>query len=388
MAEGCKNTFVYAGTFSKNGKGGGIGIFRYNSEDGGLEYIKTVCPNVVAGQMFIDRKRSVLYTVDERRECRESGEAGGRVLSFAIDGETGELEEINHQSAFGTMTAYLCPDAGGNYLLACNHSGMEWGTKVNRDANGKYHLDKVYSDTTLVLYPLAENGAIEEPCDVRIFPNEGGFTSCLHYVHASPDGKFFAVCDRNLNRVYFLTLDYKHRRLVQRSTLEFDWGETHKSGHAPRYGAFQPTKNIFYFNSESKPLITTVGYDDDGTLETLRIQQAVPQIDGIENMKYSQSDLGISADGKYIYELFRDVNAICTFRIDDETGFAEMIQTLPLAGEGPRGLQFSPDGRFILVANLDTADITTLAVRSDGTVEPTGSRAFGMENPGNLVFYA
>ena len=378
--------FVYVGTFSKNGQGGGIGIFSYDRESGESRYIKTIRKDIVAGQMFIDKRRNVLYAVDERRECKDTGEIGGRVFAFAIDKASGDLTEINHRSAFGTMTAYLAPDATGDYLLACNHSGMEWNTKVRKDSQGKYHLDKVYSDTTLVLYPLGEDGSIEEPCDVRVFPEEGGFTSCLHYVHASPDGKFFAVCDRNLNRVYFLSLDYKHRRLVQRSTLEFDWGETHKSGHAPRYGAFHPSRNIFYFNSEYKPFITTVGYDENGGLEVLRIQQAVPQLPDIETRKYSQSDLGVSADGKYMYELFRDVNVICTFAIDPDTGFAEMIQTLQLDGEGPRGLQFSPDGRFVLVANLDTADITTLKVAEDGTLKCT-SRAFGMENPGNLTFY-
>ena len=379
--------YLYVGTFGKKGEGGGIGIFHYDPENGSAEYVKTVRTDVMAGQMFIDAKRRVLYTVDERREDRSTGEIGGRVFAFAIDDATGDLTEINHKSAFGTMTAYLTDDATGNYIMVCNHSGMEWVTRVSRDFSGRYHLDAAYADTTLVLYPLEENGAIGDACDVRCFPVEGGFTSCLHSVLRSPDGEFYALCDRNHNRVYFFRLDYEHQRFVPSGTLEFPWGETHKGGHAPRYGAFHPTKKLFYFNSEYKPLLTTVAYDSNGGLSTVRIQDTIPQIAGIENMKYSQSDLRVSPDGRFLYELFRGVNAICTYAVDDETGLPEMIQTHVLAGEGPRGLQFSPDGRFILVANLDTGDVETLAVQSDGTVKPTGAREFGMMNPGNLSFY-
>ena len=388
MTEKTKDScFVYVGTFAKKGVGGGIGICRYQPETGEVSCLKTVRHDIIAGQMFIDKEKGVLYTVDERRESRDTGEIGGRVFAFRIDPDTGDLSEINHQSTFGTMPAYLCPDSTGKYLLACNHSGLEWVTRVVKDAGGKYRMEPVYGDSTLVLYPLAEDGAIEEPCDVRVFPVEGGFTACLHYVQASPDGEFFAMCDRNLNRVYFLSLDGERRRLILRSTLQYPCGTDHKNGHAPRYGCFHPQKKIFYFNSEYKPLITTVAYDGNAGLRTLQVQEAVPAMEGIESRKYSQSDLRVSADGRFLYELFRDVNCICVFALDGETGLPEMIQTLPLEGEGPRGMQFSPDGRFLLVANLDTADITTLAVRDDGTVAATGHRAYGVENPGNLVFY-
>ena len=379
--------YVYVGTFAKGGVGGGIGICSFDPETGAVGYIKTVRTDIIAGQMFIDREKNVLYTVDERREVKGTNELGGRVFAFRIDPATGDLTEINHQSTFGTMPAYLCPDAAGKYLLACNHSGLEWVTRVARDAGGKYVMEPVYGESTLVLYPLADDGSICEPCDIRVMSMEGAITPCLHYVKGSPDGKFYAMTDRNLNRVYFLSLNEEMQRMELRNTLQYPCGSTHKNGHAPRYGCFHPTKKIFYFNSEYKPMLTTVAYEDNGGLQTLQIQETVPAIEGIEQMKYSQSDLRVSANGRFMYQLYRDVNCICTFAVDAETGLPEMIQTVKLEGEGPRGMEFSPDGRFILIANLDTQDVTTMAVREDGTVEAVGERAFGITNPGNMVFY-
>ena len=380
-------TFLYVGTFSTKGQGG-IGIYRYNPEDGSAEYIETVREDVVSGLIYIDKKRRVLYSIDERRDNPDfGGKGGGRVFAFSIDGATGALTEISRQSSFGTMPAYLTPDKTGDYLLVCSHSDYQWCSRVSRDITGKYNLEIIHSDSTIVLYPLEPGGAIGLPCDVRIFPTEGGFHSCLHCVELSPDGKFFAVCERNQNKIHFLRLDYDKERLDLCSTLDFPWGDTFKSGHTPRYGVFHPSKPLFYFNSEYKPFVTTVRYSETGGLETVLIQDVTPQIPGLENASFSLSDICISTGGKFLYALYRVINAICVFRIDGETGLPEMIQSLQMEGEGPRGFSFSPDGRFLLVANRDSGDILTLAVHEDGTVRQTGARTFGLECPGNLSFY-
>ena len=177
-----KRIWLYAGTWTTSGEGG-IGIYRYDEETGETKYIKTVREDVVAGLTVADREKGILYTLDERANNPDIGEkagGGGRVFAFRIDPETGDLTEINHQSSLGVMPAYLSwdsgkPEKGGSRgLITCNHSSGESVTKVVRDMTGRISLERQFSDTTVVHYPLRPDGSIGEPDDVVVTPPEPG----------------------------------------------------------------------------------------------------------------------------------------------------------------------------------------------------------------------
>ncbi len=378
--------FVYVGSFDLAEKGGGIGLYKYDAENGTAEYIKTMHEEIIAGLMCIDEKNNILYSLDERRENPARGEKGGRVYAFSIDPDSGELSELNWQPAFGTMPTYLTADREFKFLLMCHHSSPNWVTKAVKDPDGTYRMEVLNNDCGIVLYPIEEDGRIGAACDIMLFPQEDGVDPCFHSIEISPDGRYFAACSRNQAKIHLMKIDYEKRRLLLCDTLCFPRGEAPpKDGHCPRYGAFHPTRPIYYFNSEFKPCITAVKYENE-RLKTLAIQNVSPDAELISQDYYTMSDLCVSGDGKYLYALYRLINVVCSFSIAEDDGTLSMIQSLKLDGSGPRGLKLSPDGRFLLVANLVSKDLSSFAVGEDGTLSPV-CRTFGQEYPGNIAFY-
>ena len=377
--------FVYAGTWTIKDQGG-IGIYRFFPESGRLEYCKTVREDIVAGFMILDREKQILYAADERTNNPDFGRdagGGGRVFALKIDPETGEIEEINHQSAYGPMTACIAGDGTGKGLVACNHSAAESVTKIEREESGRYRLSRVYSDTTIVHYPISDNGEIGEPDDIYVTEPEEGLYSCLHSVMLAPDGHTLIVCERNQDKVYRMHVSKADGRLVTDEMLRLRKGGTAKTGSCPRYSAFHPVLPLVYVNSEYMPEIAVLRYD--GKLElTAYCDVSLP---GAGDHASSQSDFCISGDGRFLYALYRGIDAVGVFRIDMGTGLLELAQEFNLPGNGPRGCRLSPDGRFLLVAELDSGDIVTLKVEEDGRLSTSGFCASGQKNPGNIIFF-
>ena len=384
--------WLYAGTWTTTDLGG-IGIYRYDPESGKTEYVKTVREDVVAGLTVVDQEKGILYTLDERANNPEIGEkagGGGRIYAFRIDRETGELREINHQSSLGVMPAYLSWDSGERKgLIVCNHSSGESVTRVVRDMHGRISLERCFSDTTIAHYPLLPDGSIGEPDDVLVTPPERGIYSCLHSANLAPDGHSIIVCDRNLDRVHLVHFEKGTKKLVMDRTSLLPQGDAMKTGATPRYSAFHPSLPLVYVNCEYSPYIYILRYGSEGAggdsmLQVLESVDIAPP--GKEKGSYSPSDLCLSSDGRFLYMLYRWTDQIGVFAVDEKSGALLPVEWLQLSGQEPRGMRFSPDGRFLIVATMKSGDLTTLKRKTDGTLEECG-RTPGQFRPGNVAFF-
>lgn len=379
-----KKCFAYVGSWSKDGQGG-IGIYQYNPQSGGLKLLNIVEENISAGFTLLDEKRNVLYVADERKESPEYGAAsGGRILAYRIDPETGALVEISRQSSLGVLPASLSWDGAGDGILICNHSSDTCIYQVTVSESGEIGRKRVYNDTPVAHYPILADGSIGAPDAVLVTPNQESAYSCLHAVSLAPDGHTLLVCERNQDILYRLAWDAQARELKITDTLELRHGNGTKDGDCPRYIAWHPTLPLVYVNSEYHPLIFVIRYTG-AHMELVGRYEVTPP--GKEKEIFSQSDLCVSADGRYLYNLYRGINMVGVHRLDEKTGAPEMIQSVQLEGEGPRGCCLAPDGSFLLVANLVSGDVTSLPVRTDGTLDPRAFRATGQTLPGNVRIY-
>ena len=370
---------LYCGTWSLNGRGG-IGIYGYDETTGAVSLRDLVREDIVAGLMWYDSNRGVLYVIDERKDATDVGPAGGgRVFAFAADLDTGALTELNRVSSFGSLPAYITPDGTDKGLLVCSHNSADGVGRLVRDAHGGYALQKVFFDTTIVHYPLEEGGAIAPPDAILTFPAKRGLYACIHSVNLAPDGKTLIACDRNQDTVY--RLSYEAGTLHVTDVLFLEQGATMKTGACPRYSAFHPFLPLVYVNSEYQNKLWVISYDKGMTLE---LTCDVTPL-GVEARPFSQSDLCVAPDGKRLYCLYRGINVVGVFSLD-EAGTPQYLDSLALTGQGPRGLKLSPDGRFLLVANLDTQDITTLCLKEDGKLREVQRYLTKQNNPGNLTF--
>ena len=168
-----------------------------------------------------------------------------------------------------------------------------------------------------------------------------------------------------------------------------------KTGATPRYTAFHPDLPLVYVNCEYSPHIYILKYgtypkgpqepaEGNGFLEMAGRADIAPP--GAEEGSYSPSDLCLSPDGKFLYMLYRWTDQIGIFAVSAENGALTPVEWLKLSGQEPRGMKFSPDGRFLIVATMKSGDLTTLRRNDDGTLEELG-RTPGQYRPGNVTFY-
>jgi len=379
-------TYCYVGnrTRKKNMReataGLGITICRYDEARGQLSVLENVAPDINVGSLFIDR--NVLYCTDECPDLpgmRIGG--GGQVYAFAIDQSTGLLKELNHQPSYASMPCYAI--SYGDYVLLTNHGTRQNHVTISeRDESGKFRVKVLFDDSSLVLYKRQDNGSIGEPLDIWKAVGEGllddiQYSPHLHSVIFSPSGKLFSVCDKGTDHVYLFRVE--NDRLVMAGSSTVD------PGSAPRYSVFHPTKPFLFVNSEFQPYIYSFLYHEDGKLEKISRIRVLPE--DIENpTSFGQSDIRISQNGEYLYDIFRQVNMIFVFRIDQENGKLILIQSLQSEGKNLRSCALSPDGYFLLVAADESGEVLSYPIRSDGTL---GSAVQKLTHgrPAALAFY-
>ena len=389
-----RHSFVYVGNFRMRPQtwgmpqpsGFGVGICRFDNETGELTPVKTVHDHITAGNALLDGRRNVIYFGHEDMTLpdRPYG-GGGQVFAFSIDAETGELTEINHQPSYGALPVSLAMDPTGKYLIVPHHTGSFPVTKVRKDAAGRYSTVSEYDDASIVLFPLADNGAIGDPCDIFIQTGTGGPLKQqthphLHSVSVSPSGKLFLVGDKGNDQILMFHIDYAAQKLVLCGGKPFDT----IPGASVRCSVFHPTANLLFANYEMKSVVASFRYDEDGGLEPLCVASSLPE--GVEDgPTMMPSEIKVHPSGKYLYTLVRGINSASVFEIDQNTGALQLIQTFQLDGKNPRNCTISPDGRFLLVAMILSSEVLVLAIGEDGKLSATRHRA-AQPHPANMTF--
>jgi 6-phosphogluconolactonase (cycloisomerase 2 family) len=387
-ASGDLTTFVYIGNWDryKSPTGNGFGICSYDVDTGNLTLLKSVFPNITVGAACRHPHRDILYCTDEYDTLPGNFlGGGGQVYALAIDPETGDLTEVNHCPSFGSLPSSLTVDAHGDYLLVTHHTDRVPVTKIVSETSGKFQITLEYDDATTVLFPLRQDGSIGEPYDVYKHSGSGGplprqTHPQLHSVKMVPSGNLFVVCDKGNDECVLFG--------INRNTQKLDLlGSGFKSipGSSPRYTAFHPTRPYMFVNHETKAIVSSVRYNDDGQIDLICTVDALPQDIG-DDLNMKQSDIVIHPSGKHLYSMVRGIHAISIFDVNGKTGEITRNHTVTLDGTGPRGCAISPDGRFMLIAMLTSHDVRVWTIANDGSLSPTGITV-PQPNPGTVTFW-
>ena len=398
-----KKTYVYIGNWSFDGSASkGITIFEYAPETGSLNLVETICPDVAAGQLYLDAKNGILYSNDECGEQRGQIGGGGYVLAFRIDRETGKLTELNRKPSMSPEPSYLCLDKSGRYMTVCHCADPFHVTRIVRDADGEFRNKVLFDDTGLVMFNINADGSIGSVADVAITSGSGGkdphasrkvdpvsghiqlvrVLSRLHSVVASPDGELMVVCDKGMDKVYTYQVDRIGGKLVHR----FTW-EAPEIACFPRYSAFHPEKPLLYVDNENLASVNTFRYDSvTGALERVDNVYLLEEDPGlIDGKPAGCQDILMHPNGKALYCTVSGMNMIVVCRVDEE-GRPRPVHRLSCRGNFPRGIQLSPDGRFLLCGNMCSGDVTTYAVDEEGLLADTG-KTYEAVSPSAIRFY-
>lgn len=272
------------------------------------------------------------------------GEKGyqSTVSAFSFDKKNGTLSKLNTVQAEGADPCFISINNG--YIVTANYS------------SGSFSVFKQKNDGSVsdLIHLFEHKGK-------SINPERQGDPH-VHQTLFSNDGKYLLVND--LGTDHITTYAFKPGNDLMFQTID---SVQVKPGSGPRHSTFNKRGNLLYVVHELDGTLSTFSFNQ-GKLQLLN-ETSIVRKEGIIN---GAADIHLSPDGKYLYATNRGTaNDITVFAID-KNGIPVYRNQYPVAGEGPRNFAISADGKFLLVANQLSSQITVFK-RNQKTGELTRS---------------
>ncbi|KJD33795.1 hypothetical protein PK35_03315 [Tamlana nanhaiensis] len=315
---------LYIGTYT-SGDSEGIYKLNFNTETGMLTNLTLAA--TIGNPSFIaySPNQKYMYAVNEADH--------GTVSSFRIT-ETGHLTLINTVKSFGGAPCHISVNDSGTKLAASNYSGGN-----------------------IALYDINEDGSLTEASQVfdHNLPNE---KSHAHSAQFFKDVLFVADLGRNAMYKYIKN-DTDAYTLKDSSFIKM----TPNAG--PRHFTFTKNADFIYVINEYASTITAAKKTGN-TYEV--ISNTSTLADGFTD-RNDCADIHLSNNEEFLYGSNRGENTIAVFRRDLINGNITKIQNASVHGNWPRNFTLSPDGKFLLVANQKSDNISVFKINdNDGTL--------------------
>ena len=314
---------IFFGTYSK---GTGHGLFR-GAFDGSSGEIRLISTIDIENPSYLQINNSILYGVSELSSF--NGENGGAL--FAVD--ITEPEEMRLFDIKGTHGKHPCHlHIKDNYIFVSN-----------------------YSEGSLSLFKTDISGAIQPSSQSLHHFGKGARadrqeSSHIHCAAVTPDGKFLALCDLGLDKI-FLYPRHAEKGLSTNAIII-----NCPSGSGPRHLAFSACGQYLYALTELSNTVLVYKYCN-GNAELV---QEISTLPDNFNGSSSAAAIRISPCGKYAAASNRGHDSIAVFGIAGNGRLA--LTSRIMTGREPRDFCFSPCGTWLLSANQNDNSVTVYSI--------------------------
>ncbi len=329
---------VFISAFA-SGEKGAIHAFTFDPAKGVLEPLHRTTDIQNPFFLAVSPDHRFLYATNA---AHFGGPEDSGVAAYAIAGRTGELKRINQQSAGGVASCYLDVDAKGAVVLAAN-----------------------YSSGSVTSLPVRKDGAVQSaasliPHGTGIATDKGGNKekANAHSIVVSPDNRFALAADLGIDRILIYRLDPATGRLEPNSTQPF---VSLPTGSGPRHLAFHPNGRRVYVINEKLNTVTFFDYAPETA--TLTTRQTISTLPTDFAGKSYCADVQITPDGCFLYGTNRGHDSIAAYRIGED-GTLALLGFEPSLGKGPQNLLITPDGRWILCANMRGNNVAVFQIEA------------------------
>lgn len=340
----------YIGTYSK-GEGNGVLVARIDDETASLEIIGS-CGVENPSHICLSPDGKFLYASIETAEF--AGRNGGAVAAMKVE-EDGQLTLINTVGTQGKHPCYVAASPNGKFVYAAN-----------------------YSEGTATVYST-DNGALCEDPMIVVHQGTGANPQRqekphVHITRITPDGKYLAVCDLGIDAVVLYPL-------CDTCGLNKNAGSFVRTapGQGPRHIEFSKDGKYAYVVTEMGCTVRAYEYND-GKLTFLSEVGTLPE--GFEGYNIDAA-IHFAPDGKTLAVSNRGDDSLALYDVCG--GEMTLKQIVKVGGKTPREFAYTPNGKFVFVCNQDSAEITVLAVKEDGTMELTDKKC-PLPKPVSLIW--
>ena len=338
---------LYVGTYTERDGSRGIYRARLDARTGALSVPELAAETTSPSYLALGKDR--LYAVNEKGE--------GEATAYRIERD-GSLTRLNAQPTVGAYPCHLSLDRECRNLLVANYGG------------------------SVTCLPIAGNGSLLPPSDtvlgMGVGPNLVRQTGPhLHSVRADPRGRFAYTCDLGADAVMAYRLD------SAKGTIRPGGAAAAKPGAGPRHLAFGPGGRFLYVNNELDNTVTAYAVDGGtGDLAPLESLSTLP--DGFAGVSHS-AEIVVHKDGHWLVVSNRGDDSLAVFAVAKD-GRLTLHEIVPTEAKEPRGFEFDPSGRWLVVAgqNSDLLVVRPFDPRT-GHLGPVASRA-SVPKPTCVVF--
>lgn len=333
---------VFVSAFA-SGEKAGIHAFGFDSETGTLKPLKRATGMQSPFFIALSPDRRFLYSIDE------FGGKDNFVAAFAIEGRGGDLKPLNRQNTRGTASCFVEVDPTGKTVLVAN-----------------------YSSGNVTSFPVQSDGSLGEA--VSFFQHSGSSADPqrqkgpnAHCFVISPDGRHALAADLGIDKIMIYTLDATTAKLAPNTVQPF---AKLTPGSGPRHLTFHPNGKLVYLINELANTITV--FDWNAAEGTLNEKQTIATLPKDFAGKSYTADLKITPDGRHLYGTNRGHDSLASYRIADD-GTLTLLTIQPSGGKGPQNLLITPDGHWLLCANMPGNNVVVFQIDAlSGAITPKG----------------
>ncbi|MBD0844146.1 lactonase family protein [Streptomyces sp. TRM68416] len=313
---------LHLGTYaSVEGGGKGIGLASYDPVTGRVTGEGVITGVGDPSYLAVHPDGRTLYAVDERAE--------GAVTAVRLADRT----VLGSRSTGGGAPCHLSVHPGGRWLLSAN-----------------------YGSGSVAVHPVEDSGALGERTDLvrhtSPAPGPGQQGPHAHQFATSPDGGHVLAVDLGTDTVYTYRLDETKGKLTEVSRART------RPGAGPRHLTFHPGGRYAYLANEVDNTVAVCAYDPG----TGRLSVGEPQSTGTGSGTSYPAQLLVTSNGAYAYLANRGHNSLTRYAVEADGARLRLLDTVPVAGDFPRQIAFSPDGGLLFAANQRSSNVSVFHV--------------------------
>lgn len=343
---------LFAGRYTEDG-GKGLSIFDLDRESGTFKLVSESDAGADPSYFCISKKYGILYAANEVMTF--NGVKGGGVTALKYNNKTGAVEKLRDLVVPDGGPCFISLSPGEDYLLMAN-----------------------YSSSSVSVVKLDDKGIPERVTDTISFKGGKDQISHPHMIAFDPAGKKVYLTDLGLDHIVIYNFNHSSGRLQQ-----IPDGIVHLAkGSGPRHFVFNSTGTKLYVIYELNSTVSVFDVETNGRLKLVQTLSTLAEgFKGESNC----ADIHIGKSGKYLYGSNRGENTIVTFSIGPDGKLIPAGRTT-CGGDWPRNFVIDPSGKFILVANQKSGDISLFRIDQKTGLPAATGKGFKIATPSCLKF--
>lgn len=227
--------------------------------------------------------------------------------------------------------------------------------------SGKMAFLANYSDGSFSAYNVKEGFALSAPVFKDRYEGRGPNERRQEKPHAhcavvSPDGRFVYVADLGTDKLMNYRVDGAKSKVEANPAQAFF---SVKAGSGPRHLVIHPKGKWLYLLNELDATLTAASVDANGVVTLIDSYATLPA--DYNEPGNTSAAIRLHPNGKFVYVSNRGYDAVTGFRIEPDGRLTKVTEAREQIAV-PRDFNIDPSGKFMVVGNLKTNNLTIFTV--------------------------